>query len=251
MSAASLAGRIALVTGAAGGIGAATADALVARGATVVLSDINIDALETTMARFRGGPHRALKLDVTAEADWETATEEVRATFGKLDILVNNAGWGDRRLIFETSFDQWKKLLAINLDSVFLGTRHMMPLLEASGDAAIVNVSSIRGLVVGVGFGPYSAAKAGVHIFSKATAVECAATGRKVRVNSVHPGFVATPIMLDMVGEAGIAERCRDVPQGRFALPEEIATAICFLASSDASFVNGTELIVDGGFTAI
>jgi NAD(P)-dependent dehydrogenase (short-subunit alcohol dehydrogenase family) len=165
-------------------------------------------------------------------------------------VLINNAGWGDLRTIFDTSFEQWRRLISINLDSVFLGTRHGMPLLEKSGSAAIVNVSSIRGMVVGVGSGPYSAAKAGVHIFSKATAIECAATGRPVRVNSVHPGFVDTPLS-QATGDAAREARRKSVPQGRFAQPEEIAAAILFLASDAASYINGAELLVDGGFTAV
>lgn len=243
------AGRIALVTGAAKGIGAATARAFADAGATVILCDIDEQGLAATVSELPGESHRTFRLDVTVEEDWLSALAEVEQAFGRLDVLVNNAGWGTLRTIFDTSFEQWRKLIAINLDSVFLGTRHAMPLLEKSGSAAIVNVSSIRGLVVGVGAGPYSAAKAGVHIFSKATAIECAATGRAVRVNSVHPGFVDTPLSRATSEEARAARR-QSVPQGRYATPEEIADAILFLASDAASYVNGTELIVDGGFTA-
>jgi NAD(P)-dependent dehydrogenase (short-subunit alcohol dehydrogenase family) len=244
------AGRIVLVTGAAKGIGAATAHAFATEGATVVLCDIDETALQETTNGLPGAGHRAIRLDVTSEAEWVAALDEVQGAFGKLDVLVNNAGWGELRNLFDTSFEQWRKVIAINLDSVFLGTRHAMPLLERSGKGAIVNMSSIRGLVVGVGSGPYSAAKAGVHLLTKATAVECAATGKPVRANSIHPGFVDT-FLSKQTGEEARNARRASVPQGRLAEPAEIAAGILFLASDAASYVNGTELVVDGGFTAV
>jgi NAD(P)-dependent dehydrogenase (short-subunit alcohol dehydrogenase family) len=244
------AGRIVLITGAAKGIGAATARDFAAEGAKVILCDIDEGNLAVTLATLSGSGHRAIRLDVTSEADWVAAMAEVEAAYGKLDVLVNNAGWGELRSIFDTSYAQWQQLIAINLDSVFLGTRHAMALLEKSGDAAIVNVSSIRGMVAGFGSGAYSAAKGGVRIFSKSCAIECAETGRKVRVNSIHPGFVDTPLSVSTGEEAREARR-KMVPQRRLATPEEISAGILFLASREASYVNGTELIVDGGLTAV
>jgi len=242
--------RIVMITGAAKGIGAATAHAFAKAGATVVLADIDTPALTQTAAALPGSGHLAIMLDVTSESGWAEAMAQVGAAFGRLDVLVNNAGWGNLRSIFDTTPDDWRRIIAINLDSVFLGTMAAMPLLERSGDAAVVNVSSIRARVVGFGSGPYSAAKAGVEMFSKVAAVECAQTGRKVRVNSIHPGFVDTPLSKAQ-GEEARAARAASVPQGRMAEPEEIAAGILFLASPEASYVNGTGLVVDGAFTAV
>ncbi len=244
------AGRIVMITGAAKGIGAATAHAFAIEGATLVLADIDMVALNATMAGLPGAGHLAIRLDVTTPDDWQAAVAQVDDRFGKLDVLVNNAGWGNLRSIFDTTPEDWRRLIAINLDSVFFGTMAAMPLLERSGDAAVVNVSSIRSRVVGFGSGPYSAAKAGVEMFSRVAAVECAQTGRKVRVNSIHPGFVDTPLSKAQ-GEAARAARAASVPQGRMAEPEEIAAGILFLASREASYVNGSALVVDGAFTAV
>ncbi|MDP2083678.1 MAG: SDR family oxidoreductase [Gemmobacter sp.] len=244
------AGRIVMITGAAKGIGAATAHAFALEGAILVLADIDMVALNATMAGLPGAGHLAIRLDVTTPDDWQAAVAQVDDRFGKLDVLVNNAGWGNLRSIFDTKPEDWRRLIAINLDSVFFGTMAAMPLLERSGDAAVVNVSSIRSRVVGFGSGPYSAAKAGVEMFSRVAAVECAQTGRKVRVNSIHPGFVDTPLSKAQ-GEAARAARAASVPQGRMAEPEEIAAGILFLASREASYVNGSALVVDGAFTAV
>jgi meso-butanediol dehydrogenase / (S,S)-butanediol dehydrogenase / diacetyl reductase len=172
-------GRVVMITGAAKGIGAATARAFAEAGAVLVLADIDMPGLEDTRAELPGTGHMAMRLDVTLDADWQAAMAQVGAAFGRLDVLVNNAGWGNLRSIFDTTPEDWRRLIAINLDSVFYGTMAAMPLLEKSGDAAIVNVSSIRSRVVGFGSGPYSAAKAGVEMFSKVAAVECAQTGRR------------------------------------------------------------------------
>lgn len=242
--------RIVLITGAARGIGAATALAFAEQGATLVLTDIDRAALDTTRAGLPGRGHVSLGLDVTSDADWRSVMAAVGTAFGRLDVLVNNAGWGSLKSIFDTSPDDWRRIMAVNLDSVFLGTMAAMPWLERSGDAAIVNVSSIRSRVAGFGSAPYSAAKAGVEMLSRAVALECAQTGRKVRVNSIHPGFVDTPLARAQ-GDEAVQARARSVPQGRLATPQEIAAGILFLASREASYVNGTGLVVDGAFTAV
>jgi meso-butanediol dehydrogenase / (S,S)-butanediol dehydrogenase / diacetyl reductase len=242
--------RIVLITGAGRGIGAATARAFAMEGATLVLTDIDTSALQATLAALPGNGHLAQPLDVTSEGDWQAAMARIGSTFGRLDVLVNNAGWGSLKSIFDTTLGDWRRLMAINLDSVFLGTMAAMPWLERSGDAAIVNVSSIRSMVAGFGSAPYSAAKAGVEMLTKAVALECAQTGRQVRVNSIHPGFVDTPLARAQ-GEEAVQARARSVPQGRLATPDEIAAGILFLASREASYVNGTGLVVDGAFTAV
>ena len=204
-----LSGKIAMITGAASGIGLATARRFADEDATVILADRDEARLAAALAELqaaRGKEHLAIPLDVTLEAAWIVAMSDIAARFGRLDILVNNAGFGRFRPIADTSLDEWRATLAVNLDSVFLGTKHALPLLAKSGRGAIVNMSSIRGLVAGPNSGAYSAAKAGVRLFSKVTALECAAAGNGVRVNSVHPGHVETPLTAPAYANPEIAK---------------------------------------------
>lgn len=248
-----LSGKIALVTGAASGIGLATSLRFAEEGAIVILADRAADRLATALAEVAAisGGHRAVHLDVTLENDWVAAIAEIDAAFGRLDILVNNAGFGRFCSIAETTLEAWRSVIAVNLDSVFLGTKHAMPLLARSGKGAIVNMSSIRGLVAGPNAGAYSAAKAGVRLFSKVAALECAAAGNGVRVNSLHPGHVETPLTAPAYADPAIArEFLRHTPLGRFAQAREIAEAVVFMASDEASYMTGAELTFDGGVTA-
>ncbi|AOH82699.1 short-chain dehydrogenase [Sphingomonas panacis] len=243
--------RIALVTGAASGIGLATARGLADGGATVFLADRDVEALKAARESLAGAPHEAIPLDVTDEQGWVALAERIRARFGKLDILVNNAGFGKFAAITDTTLDQWRSIIAVNLDSVFLGTKHMMPLLAASGCGAIVNMSSIRGIVAGANTGSYSAAKGGVRMFTKVTALECAAAGNGVRANSVHPGHIATPLTAPAYADPEIAKALlADVPLGRIGQADEVADAILFLASDESRYMTGAELVIDGGTTA-
>lgn len=245
-------GRVALVTGAASGIGRATARRFAEEGATVLLVDRNADALLEAAAELAGTGHRTFVLDVTDEAGWAALATEVGQAFGRLDVLVNNAGFGVFRSIADTTLDHWRQIMAVNLDSVFLATKHLLPLLEkAERGGSIINMSSIRGIAAAANTGSYCAAKGGVRLFTKAAALECAALGNGVRVNSIHPGHVATPLTKDAhASDEGQRALLADTPIGRKAEPEEIADAILFLASDASRYMTGAELVVDGGSTA-
>jgi len=248
-----LSGKMALITGAASGIGLATARRFAEEGATVILADRDEARLPAALAEIQhsSGSHVAIALDVTVEEAWIRAIDEVTRRFGRLDILVNNAGFGRFRSIADTTLEEWRATLAVNLDSVFLGTRHALPLLARSGRGAIVNMSSIRGLVAGINSGAYSAAKAGVRLFTKVTALECAAAGNGVRVNSVHPGHVETPLTAPAYSKPEVVRPLlAETPLGRFAQPREIADVILFLASDEASYMTGAEVTIDGGVTS-
>ena len=243
--------RSALITGAASGIGLATARRFAAEGATLILADRNGDALSNARESLPGARHEFVVMDVTEEQAWAALADRVAARSGTLDILVNNAGFGRFASIADTTLAQWRSIIAVNLDSVFLGTKYMMPFLAASGRGAIVNMSSIRGIVAGAGTGSYSAAKGGVRLFTKATALECAAARNGVRANSVHPGHIATPLTAPAYADAEIARTLlADVPLGRIGQAEEIADGILFLASDESRYMTGAELVIDGGSTA-
>ena len=244
-------GRIALVTGAASGIGLATAARFAAEGATVLLADRDEPKLAEAHASLPGEGHEAIVLDVTDEAGWIALAARIEARFGRLDVLVNNAGFGRFGSIADTSFDQWRTVVAVNLDSVFLATKYLLPLLTASGRGSIVNMSSIRGIVAAANTGSYCAAKGGVRMFTKATALECAALGNGVRANSLHPGHIATPLTAPAYADPEVAKHLlADVPVGRIGQADEIADAALFLASDDSRYMTGAELVIDGGSTA-
>jgi NAD(P)-dependent dehydrogenase (short-subunit alcohol dehydrogenase family) len=248
-----LADRIALITGAASGIGWSAAERFAEEGATVILGDRAGDKLQERLSALRehGGRHCAITFDVTSEQDWQRTMQEIDATFGRLDVLVNNAGYGYFQSIEAMTFEEWRSILAVNLDSVFLATKYALPLLTRSGTGSIVNISSIRGLVAGPNTGAYCASKAGVRLFTKSTALECAAKGNGVRANSVHPGQVETPLSAQALADPAILKKTLErIPIGRMGKPLEIAEAIVFLASNESSFMTGSEVTVDGGYTA-
>jgi NAD(P)-dependent dehydrogenase (short-subunit alcohol dehydrogenase family) len=248
-----LAGKVALITGAASGIGWSTAERFAQEGATVVLADRATDTLEERLQTLKeaGERHQAIGLDVTSENDWIRATHEIDGAHGRLDVLVNNAGIGYFRSLAEMSFEEWRAIIAVNLDGVFLGTKYSLALLARSGRGSIINVSSIRGQVAGPNSAAYCASKGGVRLFTKATALECAALRNGVRANSVQPGLIETPLSaLAMNDPVMLEQRMQAIPLGRFGQPLEIAAAMVFLASDESSYMTGSEVTIDGGYTA-
>lgn len=245
------AGRCAVITGAASGIGLETARRFAAEGARVALVDRDREAVSQACAELAGDGHLAIVMDVTDEAGWASLAQTIDAAWSQLDILVNNAGTAPFRAIVDTTLAQWRDTIAVNLDSTFLGTRALLPLLARSGRGAIVNVSSIRGIIGGVDISAYCAAKGGVRMFTKATALECAALGNGVRANSVHPGLIATPLAAAALADPEVAaRRMASLPLGRAGEPGDIAAAILFAASDDAAYMTGAELVIDGGTIA-
>jgi NAD(P)-dependent dehydrogenase (short-subunit alcohol dehydrogenase family) len=254
-------GRSVIVTGAASGIGRATARLLVERGARAALADVDPSGAQVAEEiRAGGGEAAFFHHDVTDESSWERLMETVVARWERLDGLVNNAGISAVGPVAEMRLDEWRRVLAVNLDGVFLGTKHALRAMRRTGSqGAIVNVSSASGLVGSPGASAYCASKGGVRLFTKAVALECAKEG--IRVNSLHPGAVRTgiwetaswwPGFVAKAGgeEAAWQELASATPLGRLADPEEVAQAILYLLSDDARFMTGSELVIDGGYTA-
>jgi len=249
-------GKMAMVTGAASGLGAATAHLLAAEGAAVVAADINLPGAEAVAGAInadRPGRACAVELDVTSETGWQRALDAAVAFLGGLNILVNNAGIGGSAPVEEETFDNWKKIQSVDLDSVFLGCKYALGHMKAHQPGSIVNISSIAGLIAGHNMGAYNAAKAGVWLFSKSVALHCAKRGYDIRSNSVHPTFIRTPILEDLLARADDAETklARQVPLGRIGEPQDVAYAVLYLASDESRFVTGSEIKVDGGISAM
>jgi NAD(P)-dependent dehydrogenase (short-subunit alcohol dehydrogenase family) len=250
--------KIALVTGAAQGLGAATAKVLASEGAKVFLTDINLAGVEAQAAAINAlFPHRAAAAvqDVSSERGWVGTLEEVRKRFGGLHVLVNNAGIGSVASVEQETYENWRRVHAIDLDSVFLGSKHAIALIAGSGGGSIVNISSISGIIAGHNLAAYNSAKAAVRHLSKSIALHCARAQNGVRCNSVHPAFIDTPILDGVaVGSdrpAALAKLSRQVPLGRIGRPEDVAYAVLYLASDESAFVTGTEIRVDGGISAM
>ena len=251
-----VAGKVALVTGAAMGLGAETARRLAQEGARVMLTDLDEAAGDAVAAEIvaAGGNAAFLRHDVAQESDWEAVIAATVARFGGLQVLVNNAGISGGTLpLLEHSLEDWRRVMSVNLDGVFLGLRHGGPAIAASGGGSIINLSSILGKVGLPNAAAYCASKGGVLLLTKAAALEWAPLG--LRVNSVHPGFIETPMVTAAMRNAENGNEMRDQlisahALGRFGTPREIADAILFLASDESSFMTGAELVVDGGYTA-
>jgi NAD(P)-dependent dehydrogenase (short-subunit alcohol dehydrogenase family) len=246
--------KVALVTGGASGIGFATAKLLRQEGAKVVVADLAGAASGRAMATL-GQDVSFLALDVVREDEWIAATDRVVGEFGRLDILVNNAGVALLKDIEATSLDEWRGLMAVNLDGPFLGCKHAIRVMKDRAGGSIINLSSIAGIVGYGGLAAYCASKGGVRLLTKSVALHCARRGYNIRCNSVHPSFVETPMLEAMVASARDPQKMQAscssaAPLGRLAQPIEVARTILFLASADSAFTTGAELVVDGGLTA-
>ena len=244
--------KVALISGGARGMGAAEARLFAGEGAKVVIGDILEDEGRRTEAQINeaGGECLFLRLDVTSEKDWQQAVAEAVARFGKLDVVVNNAGIGGGGRLEDTTVEEWDRVMAVNAKGVFLGTKAAIPEMRRSGGGSIINISSQLGLVGTDTSSPqYQASKGAVRLLTKATAIQYAGEG--IRVNSVHPGPIVTPMT-----EAGRANPQRQqvmlsrIPLGRYGLAEDVAYGVLFLASDESSFMTGSELVIDGGWTA-
>lgn len=250
------AGRVALVTGAGSGIGRAAARQLAAEGAAVVCADL--DEAGARAAAEAGGPSASpQRLDVTDEASWEAAVARVLDAHGRLDVLVHSAGVSAGAPLAEMALAEWRRVLAVNLDGAFLGTKHALRAMRAGG-GSIVHVASASGVRAAAGAAAYSASKAGLCMLAKAAAKECREQGVAVRVNTVCPAGVKTPMWTSMPFFRDLVERLGSEdaafasleagPGGRFAEPADVVAAVLFLASDEARFVTGVDLLVDGGY---
>jgi len=244
--------KVTLITGAAAGIGAEIATRFASEGATVLIGDVNADEGRQTAERIRGAGGRArfLPLDVTQEASWQEALAGIRAMEGRLDVLVNNAGITKRIPIAEMPLDVFETVMAVNVRGVFLGIKTCLPLMQAQGGGAIVNMSSIAGLVGHkLSNETYATSKGAITLLTKSVAVRYARDG--IRCNSIHPCTVDTPMMREWFKDPEKQrERLDEVPLGRLATARDVANAAVFLASDEAAFITGVALPVDGGLTA-
>lgn len=260
--------KVCLVTGGASGIGRSCAVALAAYGAKVVVADVDENGGAETCAEIdrAKGIARFRHLDVADEAAWSSTIAWVEREFGALHVLVNNAGLCIAMPLLSMSLQTWRRQMAVNLDGVFLGTKAALPLMTTSGGGSIINLSSVAGLKGVPGLAGYCATKGGVRLFTKAVALECAQAKNNVRVNSIHPGAIETPIWVKMANEGNLpapsdrrnvdlmeqarAASVAATPLGFPGVPADIAAAVVYLSSDDARFVTGTELVIDGGVMA-
>jgi NAD(P)-dependent dehydrogenase (short-subunit alcohol dehydrogenase family) len=256
-----VAGKKALVTGAAQGLGAAHARTLAREGAKVLLTDLNAEKVaaeaDSINAELGAGTAFAMAHDVTSPEDWDRAVAYAADALGGLSVLVNNAGVGVRGTIESCTLEEWRRGFAINVDSVFLGCQKALPLMKDHQPGSIVNISSIAGLIASDTMPGYNASKAAVWMLSKSVALYCAKRGWAIRCNSVHPTFVDTPILDGIGANAGLGKDvvmgklARQIPLGRVGVPQEIAHGVLYLASDESSFMTGAELKLDGGISAL
>ncbi len=250
-------GKIALVTGGALGLGEAMSLLLAKEGAKVVVTDVKEKEGQATADAIKqaGGEAIFLKHDVVNESEWKTVIAETEKAFGGLDILVNNAGVVVMKSVEDTTLEDWRWLHSINLDAVFLGTKYGIESMKKSGGGSIINISSIEGIIADPNLFAYNSSKAGVRLLTKSAALHCAKSGYGIRINSVHPGYTWTPMVEQAIDELGGTKEVIDQvkslhPIGRYGQPIDIANGVLFLASEESSFMTGSELVIDGGYTA-
>jgi len=238
--------KVAIVTGGASGMGASHVRLFAEEGAKVVLTDINVEAGEA-LAEELGDHVHFIKQDVTSEDDWNTVIAEAEKTFGPVNVLVNNAGISKSIPLLEMTEAQYRQILDINQVSVFLGIKAVVPSMQKAGEGSIVNISSLNGIVGGaIG---YTDTKFAVRGITKAAALQLA--GYSIRVNSVHPGVIETPMLSGGDAAEQIKEVVKQIPSQRMAQPEEVSNMVLFLASDESSYSTGSEFIIDGGLTAM
>lgn len=247
-------GKVTLITGGALGLGEAMARMMAREGAKIAVADLK-ETEGRTVADAIGGLF--VRLDVSKEDEWQNAIDETCRKFGRLDVLVNNAGVGGGCPPEEQTLERWRWLMSINLDGVFLGTKHAILAMKRKTPpgGSIINLSSIEGLVGDPNLGAYNASKGGVRLYTKSVALYCAKAGLNIRVNSIHPGYIWTPMVENYLAEQGNLEEGRAAldalhPIGHVGDPDDVAYGAIYLASDESKFVTGAELVIDGGYTA-
>lgn len=251
-----VAGKVALVTGGALGLGKATALLLAREGASVVVTDLKEAEGRAVVDTIKqaGGEAIFVRHDVASKAEWQAVLEATLKAFQRLDILVNNAGVGISGNVEAATLEQWRTVMSVNLESIFVGTQLAIAAMKDHG-GSIINLSSIEGLVGDPDLAAYNASKGGVRLFTKSAALHCAKSGYKIRINSIHPGYIWTPMVQSSVGSGSDAEKARQRlvdlhPLGHLGEPDDIAYGVLYLASDESKFVTGSELVIDGGYTA-
>lgn len=243
--------KVAIVTGAAGGMGKADALLLAKEGAKIAVTDVQEDKVMQVVDEINanGGEAIGFKHDVSSEEQWIRVVNETVAKFGKINVLVNNAGVSNATPFLDLTVQDWEKTMTINVTSIFLGQKYVIPHMIEAGGGSIINISSIAGLTGGSGTGPYTASKGAVRMLTKATAVDYAQ--HHIRANSIHPGYIETPMTEDLLkNESMVQWFLSQTPLPRLGKTEDIANAVLFLASDESSFITGVELPVDGGYYA-
>jgi len=247
-------GKIALVTGAASGIGLQASLRLAEEGARVMMTDINVENGKKEAERL-GRNAEFLKLDITLEEHWISVLRETVKRFQSLDILVNSAGMVMIADVEQISLEDWRKVHAVNLDGTFLGCKHGVRVMKEFGAGSIINLSSVSGLIGGFNLAAYNSSKGAVRMLTKSVALHCARSGYGIRCNSIHPTFIETPMLDSMIQDAPDPEKARQtlirqVPLKRIGTTDDVAKMIVYLASDESTFVTGTEMVIDGGVVA-